>query len=400
MSDARIELHSLGPAQPWVGQLLPIDVSVWRPEGEKPLEPFSLDDVIAPSAIVKWSAQDPPPDERQEGDTRFLVQRRTLLVFAQADGEITLPPIIARYTEPSSKTLVAVKSSIFTFHAAIPTGAGDPLPLVAGSVKLEQSFDRALSGLKVGDGFTRTVTLSATDTDTIVFPELALTTVPGLSAYPGGVHAESTTERGQIAAKQTHSITYVVDRVGPHDLAGLSVRWLEPQTGRYREVTIPQQTLWAQPNWALGFSCFGTAKTAAVITAVGVMVSVVFLTLVIVRRVRSGPGAMERALARRLQERRAFRAVLSAARSGRMSRLLDALYAWLVVRAPTSLDRTLSAFRVASPEAHTLTANIEQALFRESTRIDTHLAVTVCHRARRVMRRSRDRRRRPRLNPA
>ena len=30
MSGARIELHSLGPARPWVGQLVPIDVSVWR----------------------------------------------------------------------------------------------------------------------------------------------------------------------------------------------------------------------------------------------------------------------------------------------------------------------------------------------------------------------------------
>ena len=398
MSAARIELRNLGPAQPWVGQMVPIDVSVWRPEGDQPLEPFSLDDVIAPSAIVKWSAQDPPPDERQEGETRFLVQHRTLLVFAQADGDITVPPIIARYTDPS-KAVVAVKSSKWTFHAAIPAGAGDSLPLVAGSVKLEQSFDRDLAGLKVGDGFTRTVTLSATDTDAIAFPELALSAVPGLSAYPAGAHAESTTERGQIGAKQTYSITYVVDRVGPHEFAGLSVRWLEPRTGRYSEATITQQTLWARPNWALGLSCFGTAKTAAVITAGSVAVTLAFLAVLIARRVRRGPGAIERALARRLQERRAFRAVLSSARSGRASQLLEALYAWLVIRAPASLDRTLAAFRVSSPDAHNLAVDVEQALFRESTSIDTHRAVTVCNRARRAMRWSRARRERSRLNP-
>jgi len=379
---------------------VPIDVSVWRPQGDKPLEPFSLDDVIAPSAIVKWSAQDPPPDERQEGDTRFLVQRRTLLVFPQSDGDITLPPIIARYTDPASNALVAVKGPKFTFHAAIPAGATDPLPLVAGSVKLEQSFDRDLAGLKVGDGFTRTLTLSATNTDALAFPELALSSVPGLIAYPGGTQAESTTERGQIAAKQTHSVTYVVDRVGPHDLPGISVRWLEPRTGRYANATIEAQTIWTHPNWSLGFSCFGTAKGAAVITALSVSVTLALLITLIVQRIRRGPSSIERALARRLEEWRAFREVLSAARSGRAFHLLRALYAWLVVRSRISFDRTLSAFRGASPDARKLTATVEQALFRNGdAQIDMHDTVKVCQRARGVMKRSWGRKGRSRLNP-
>ncbi|HEY0468715.1 MAG TPA: hypothetical protein VGC79_31190 [Polyangiaceae bacterium] len=401
MSGARIELKNLGPAQPWVGQLLPIDVSVWRPAGDQPLEPFSLDDVIAPSAIVKWSAQDPPPDERREGDTRFLVQRRTLLVFPQADGEITLPPIVARYSDSSSKTLVAVKSSKFTFHAAVPTGAGDSMPLVAGSVKLEQSFDRDLNGLKVGDGFTRTLTLSATDTDAIVFPDLTLPAVSGLTAYPAGAHADSTTERGQIAATQTQSITYVVDRVGPHDLSGLSVHWLEPRSGRYYEATVEGQTLWTRPNWALGLSCFGTAKTAAILSAAGLLVSLTLLTVWVVRRLRRGPGAMERAFEQHLEEWRAFREVLSAARSAGTDRWLAAVYAWLVVRSRSSLDRTLRAFRAASPEARALTTTVEEALFRtDRSPFDMPNAATVCKRARGVMRRSRGRRGRSRLNPA
>ncbi|HYQ03324.1 MAG TPA: hypothetical protein VER96_31835 [Polyangiaceae bacterium] len=401
MSKARIELHNSGPAQPWVGQLVPIDVSVWRPEGDKPLEPFNLDDVIAPAAIVKWSAQDPPPDERQEGETRFLVQRRTLLVFAQAEGEITLPPIIARYTDPSSKLPIAVKSAALKFHAAIPAGASDPLPLVAGSVKLEQSFDRDLAGLKVGDGFTRTLTLSATDTDTISFPELTLSAVPGLTAYPGGTHAESTTERGQIAARQTYLVTYVVDRVGPHDLPGMSVRWLEPRTGRYANAIIHEQTIWTRPNWSLGFSCFGTTEAAALITAIGVTVTVALLSTLMVKRIRRGPGKIESALAHHLEEWRAFREVLHAARNGRVSNLLRSLYAWLAVRSRTSLDRTLNAFRAASPEARTLTTNIEEVLFRNSPpQIDMHDAAKVCHQARGVMRRSSDRKGRSRLNPA
>ncbi len=400
MTGPRIELKNLGPARPWVGQLVPIDVTVWRPEGEKPLEPFSLDDVIAPSAIVKWSAQDPPPDERLEGDTRFLVQHRTLLVFPQGDGEIRLPPITARYTEPAHKTPTAVRSAPFTFQAAIPAGATDPLPLVATSVKLEQSFDRDLSSLKVGDGFTRTLTLTATDTDAIVFPELVPAKVPGMTAYPGGAHAESTTERGQIAAKQTYSVTYVVDRVGPHEMPGVSVRWLEPRSGKYGVAAITDQTIWTRPNWSLGTSCFGTAKGTALATGAALLFTLVALTLVAVRRVRRGPGAWERAISTRLRERRAFGKVVRAARMGSASALLQSLYAWLVIRKPYKIDRTLLAFRRASADARALCVSVEQALFRDArANIDIPRSTTICQHARREMSRSRDRRGTPRLNP-
>lgn len=400
MSAPRIELKSLGPSKPWVGQLVPVDVSVWRPEGEKPLEPFSLDDVIAAAAIVKWSDQAPPPDERQEGDTKFLVQHRTLLVFAQGDGDITLPPIIARYTDPASKKPVAVKSEPWIFRAAIPAGAGDALPLIAGSLKLEQSFDRDLAGLKVGDGFTRTLTLTATDTDAIVFPELAPVPVPGTTAYPGGAHAESSTERGQIGAKQTYSVTYVVDRIGPHEMPGVSVRWLEPHSGRYSEATIDDQTFWTRPNWALGVACFGTAKAAALATTAALCLTVVLLSIAVVRRVRRGPGRIERALAARLEERRAFREVTRAADSNAAGTLLEALYRWLVIRSPQKRDRTLQAFRNASGDANALSYKLERAMFREGrAKIDTPNGSTICQHARGAMNRSRDAGEAPRLNP-
>ena len=200
---ARIELVRQGPTKPWLGQLVPVDVSVWRPEGTTALEAFSFDDVVAAGMIAKWSEQAPPPDERAEGETKFLVQHRTLLVFPQSDGDLTVPPLVARWGEAATKHSVFVASKELHFEAAIPAGAGDTLPLVASSVALEQTFDRNLSSLRVGDGFTRTITLRATDSDPIVFPELILGGVSGMTAYSAGTLAESSTERGQIRASVT-----------------------------------------------------------------------------------------------------------------------------------------------------------------------------------------------------
>src|SRR5262249_30744863 len=162
-----------------------------------------------------------PPDERQQGDARFLVQHRTLLVFPQAEGTLSVPPVIARYTDPVSKAPIAVESAKLVFRAAIPPNSGDALPLVVTSATLQRVLDRDVGALRVGDGVTRALTLSATDTDAIVFPELSPPAVAGMTAYPGGAHASSTTERGQISAQQTFSVTYVVDRIGPHTMPGL-----------------------------------------------------------------------------------------------------------------------------------------------------------------------------------
>jgi hypothetical protein len=392
VSSAHIELLREGPATPWLGQLVVVHVDVWRPQGVTPLEPFSLDDVVAAGMIAKWSVQAPPPDEKDEGDTHFLVQHRTLLVFPQTDGELALPVLVARWTDPVTKAPAVAQSSTLRFTAAVPKGAADTLPLVAGSVAFTQAFDRDLSGLRVGDGFTRTLTLRATDTDPIVFPELSVPEVAGLTAYPAGARAAGGGERGRISGTETLRITYVIERVGPHRVAGQSIRWLEPSSGRYSEASVPDFTLWAAPNPSLGFQCLGTARGSALATAFGTFAMLALLTLGIVRRVRRGPGGWERALAQRSRERRAFREVLREARHGSSLMLLQKMYAWLIVRFPGSLDRTLAPLERATPEAKSACVRLEGELFREMKSVGRPSAfVFMLRRARNAMGRLRRR---------
>ncbi len=117
-------------------------------------------------------------------------------------------------TDPVTKAPVLAHSSELHFEAASPPVVGAELPLVASALSLQQTFDRDLSKLRVGDGFTRTLTLHATDTDPVVFPELSLADTPGLTGYPTGPRVSANTERGQFQANLVLRTTYVVDRVG------------------------------------------------------------------------------------------------------------------------------------------------------------------------------------------
>jgi hypothetical protein len=381
VSEPRLTVHRSGPPEPWVGQLVTIEVDVWRPQGVAPLEPFNLDAVDAPGMIAKWNIATPPPDERREGDTTFLVQHRELLVFPQADGVLELPPLVARWHDSATDAEHAVSSTALRFSAAVPEGAGDPLPLVARSVSLTQTFDRELSGLRVGDGFTRTITLRATDSDPIVFPELTLESVSGLRAYVSPPKLGVDNQHGAIEGQLALVATYVVERVGPHTLQGPSIRWLNPGSGRYERATVADVGVWAAPNPALGLHCLGTARGADVATGLGLL-ALSALVVLGVRRWRR--GAAERRA--RSSERRAFHALLAAVRGGSALEALDELYAWLHARAPDAGERTLAPVEQASPEAERAVATLERGLFRDppTRRVQSGLAGAL-RRARRAL---------------
>ncbi len=128
-------------------------------------------------------------------------------------------------------------------------------------------------------------------------------------------------------------------------------------------------------------------------------VTLAILITFVVQRIRRGPGPMERSLWHRMEEWRAFREVLNAARRDHAARFLEALYAWLVIRSRASLDRTLRVFRAASPAAQNLTVAVEAALFRdEQSRVDMRSARAICHHARGWLKRPLGRRGRSRLN--
>ncbi len=176
------------PDVPWVGQMVPVDVVLWRPHqdtGEMP--PFSLDDVNPDGAIAIWRPEAPPPEERDDGGVHYLLQHRTLLLFPETTGELTVPPLRARFDDASSGQAVHVTSTSLTFSSHVPHGleAGDPL-LVARNVTVTTTLDPVPAGLRVGDGFTRTITLSAEETDPLLLPNLHLDAPEGLPRLRGG----------------------------------------------------------------------------------------------------------------------------------------------------------------------------------------------------------------------
>ncbi|MEI9947541.1 MAG: hypothetical protein WDO74_00785 [Pseudomonadota bacterium] len=184
-------------------------------------------------------------------------------------------------------------------------------------------------------------------------------------------------------------------------MAGVTLRWLEPRSGRYLDATVPELTFWSGPNPSLGFQCLGTASGAALATEVGSLGMLGLLAFAIVRRLRRGPGRLERTLRERSRERRVFNEAVRAARQGPALLGLQQIYAWLAVRFPATLDRTLTPLKDSTKEARDACVALEKSVFRDRNTAAPGLSfVHILRRTRKAMGHARAAVAVERLNPA
>lgn len=374
MTQAFIQLKRGGAQRPWVGQLVRFDIEVWRPTLEAaPLPPFEFDELEVPGAIAHFRSEAPPPDEIEKDGQQFLVQHRTLVVFPQTDGALSVPMLVARWSNSDHEH--EIQSEPVTFEAAIPPHFSEQL-VVSPELDLQQAIKGDLHGLRVGDGFTRTVMLRARDSDPLVLPTLAFDTVAGLSVYPAAPRDTSSAERGQLSATRTFQATYVVERVGHYELEAMSLRWLDPTSGQYHAAVAPHLEFWARPNPALGWSMWGTtgeAQLAGFGLSLTLVVAVVFVAR---KRLKNGPFGFEHAWHQARAERRAFRQLCGVARRGTAIDTVRSAYEWLRVRFPLRAERTLGPLRNATGPMAERWALIESSAFDQSSMTPVTSSVT------------------------
>lgn len=365
MNQAFILLKRNGAQRPWVGQLVRFDVEVWRPTLDAtPLPAFEFDEFDVPGAIAHFRSEAPPPDELEKDGQVFLVHHRTLVVFPQTDGALSVPQLVARWSDRDDERVI--RSEPVTFEAAFPPHFSEQL-VISPHLEVQQSTSRALQGLRVGDGFSRTIVVQASDSDPLVLPTVEFSLIDGLSIYPAASHDSSNAERGALSATRSFQATYVVDHVGHYELEALSLRWLDPASGQYHTAVAPQLEFWARPNPALGWSMWGTTGDAQLV-GFGLTLAIVVAVAWIARtRFKNGPFGFERAWHRARGERRAFARIKAAARHGSSVAVLRATYDWLRVRFPLRTERTLAPLRATTGPVADRLALIERSAFTSAS---------------------------------
>jgi len=255
---ARIE----GSGEVWVGQAVPLNVEVVVPTWFTGAPRFPELEVpnamtLSPEGAVNFVVQ--------SGGKTFSAQSRRYLIFPQVKGKYAVPSakVEATYAlpdgKPSTPKFLAFPS--LKFEARMPAWAeGAKYFLTTNSFHIDQSLDRKLEGLKVGDSMIRTVSMTAENTVGMTLPPLSFEAPEGIRLYPGVPKISERVERGKIEATRTETTTYVLEKEGRYKLPEIEILWWDPQTKKMNKARLPAMELQVEGNAGYNTEVFASSE--------------------------------------------------------------------------------------------------------------------------------------------
>jgi hypothetical protein len=234
------------PGPVWVGQRVAIKVELWTTTFFSGVPVFQLPTI--PHALLMQIEDHPVLSTEQLDDTTYNVQQHELALFLLAPGVYAIPPFTVRfasalrYGEPPIEHRLTTQA--MQVEARMPPEA-EHLPSVISTreLRVTQTWQPQPTQARLGDAFTRTITLTAPDVPGMVLPPLPLAQVDGLAVYPKPPVVQDQTERGAFTGQRTQTVTYVCERPGPITVPALSIPWWDVEQQKLRQVTLPALTL-------------------------------------------------------------------------------------------------------------------------------------------------------------
>ena len=262
---AEIRFFADSQETPWVGEQATLNLELWSDGFSFQGQTFSLPEVKG-AFLMQPDATTIKLSERREGVT-WQGLRYPLLLFAQRDGRLEVPPFDVRFEvsagfgQPVSE--FQFRTPPLFVEARLPPGVQRGELLVTSSaVDFETSWTPQPAGdeplqLKVGDALSLRVDRSAERIPGMVFPPLPVFEAEGLAAYPDKPRVADRVDRGALVGTRTDSITYICEQEGRYQIPAIRFQSWDPQREVLSEQLIEAVTLDVVPNPA-----FGTGPTA------------------------------------------------------------------------------------------------------------------------------------------
>ncbi len=338
-----------------VGQPISVIVEVLVPSWFTGAPVFP--DLDIPDSITIFSERGSNFTERIDGQT-WAGQSRHYTVYAQRSGSFSIPsiPIAVKYYGEGvgAGATATVSPQPLTFTTQVPVQAqGLDYFIATTQLTLTQEFDRTPHMLKIGEAFTRVLTVTIHDALSMVIPSLPSSSMDGISVYPEPPTVSDTSgERGSaIVGTRKVTTTYVAEQEGDYQLPAIEIHWWDIGAKQLRSATLPPVEFHVNPEVAFD-SAFSlpqelvteeTTPTQAqsrvslvdLLKRWGIPLGVLLLVLIVIAKLarRYGPPILNHLAQRRTRQANSeaswFRQFRHAARSGDPRAALRHLMFWL-----------------------------------------------------------------------
>lgn len=197
-----------------------------------------------PNVIAKQRNQLATNYTERVGGTTWSRQRWEVTLYPMTSGKFVIPmlPVRVQVSAPDGSN---VGGTLYTqpikFEASLPSGLLDNESpwFSATDVDIEQQWQRSSKELKVGDAITRTVTIKAKDSLSVLLPNvLNNESTQQYQAYPQPNRLDDTQERGDYRSSRVEETVYVIQQGGESTLPDFSFQWWDSKNQRLESVVI------------------------------------------------------------------------------------------------------------------------------------------------------------------
>jgi hypothetical protein len=296
--------------------------------------------------------------EEINGET-YTVQRHELALFVMRPGVAQIPPFTVRFESAPRFGEQPVEHRLTTpalqVEARMPPGAENLAGLIAArELRVDQAWHPQPQKARVGDAFTRTVTLTAPDVPGMVLPPLPLAKVEGLAVYAKPPVVQDQVERGDLTGKRVETVTYLCERPGQFTLPALVIPWWDLKNQQLMRVTLPAVTLEVEPGPVQGNEATVPAEEVPgrswLWWTLGAVLPLVAAMVVLWHKRRALLAAWERRhMQRQASEAGLFAQLLDACRANNTKAAYNGLLRWLDARHHGPDAATIEAFLAHHP---------------------------------------------------
>ncbi|MGV2988560.1 BatD family protein [Vibrio sp. E150_011] len=220
--------------------------------------------------------------ERRNGQT-WSTQRWEVTLYPQASGKLVIPPIAVKVqvsTENKGSVPITFYTKPMSFDVHMPSGhlSSQQAWLSASDMTLEQHWELSNTELKAGDTITRTVTLNASDTLSILMPNLIHNVASErYQTYSKPPVLTDTHERGDYAAERIEQSTYVLQNGGEVILPPIEIKWWNTDKEVLETVMLEGKVIHVDHTFASFMSSYQQAIIRLMIALMVIIISSVFI---------------------------------------------------------------------------------------------------------------------------
>lgn len=184
---------------------------------------------------------------RREAGQTWVVQVWTIALYPQRAARFTVPEIeltLAIADGSGGEIKGKAKTSPISFSAVIPRPLAEQKQWVAtSSLRVEQSINRDIETLRVGDAIVRTIEIKADDIAAMMLPTLTAKEYDGLAVYEKLPKVEDSVNRGSYLAARTQELTYVAEKQGEYIIPEQEFYWWDTTNNSVQVEKLPKLTV-------------------------------------------------------------------------------------------------------------------------------------------------------------